>query len=205
MSAATFTSADAEQANIVLITDEKKGMQAVHDAVIAMQANRRSGTAKTKTKGEVAGSGAKPWRQKGTGRARAGYKSSPVWSGGGTAHGPKVRDYSKHVPKAVKKLAFRKAFSERIKDGDVLIVDSFAVTELKTKGFVALVNDAFAGAKKTLVIGASFDEMTYKSGRNVRTTQLTVASDVNTEQLLSFDKIIVTRDGIQKLSERLAA
>ncbi len=205
MSAVTFTSADAEQANIVLITDEKKGMQAVHDAVIAMQANRRSGTAKTKTKGEVAGSGAKPWRQKGTGRARAGYKSSPVWSGGGTAHGPKVRDYSKHVPKAVKKLAFRKAFSERIKDGDVLIVETFAVTELKTKGFVALVNDAFAGAKKTLVIGASFDETTYKSARNVKTTQLTVAADVNTEQLLAFDKIIVTRDGIQKLSERLAA
>jgi large subunit ribosomal protein L4 len=205
MSAATFTSADAEQANIVLITDEKKGLQAVHDAVVAMQANRRSGTAKTKTKGEVAGSGAKPWRQKGTGRARAGYKSSPIWNGGGTAHGPKIRDYSKHVPKAVKRLAFRKAFSERIKDGDVLIVESFAVTELKTKGFVALVNEAFTGAKKTLVIGASFDETTYKSARNVKTTQLTVASDVNTEQLLSYDKIIVTRDGIQKLSERLAA
>ncbi len=205
MSAATFTAADAESANIVLITDEKKGLQAVHDAVVAMQAARRSGTAKTKTKGEVAGSGAKPWRQKGTGRARAGYKSSPVWSGGGTAHGPRPRDYTKHVPKAVKKLAFRKAFSERIKDGDVLIVESFAVTELKTKGFVALVNDAFAGAKKTLVIGANFDETTYKSARNVKTTQLTVAADVNTEQLLAFDKIIVTRDGIQKLSERLAA
>ncbi len=205
MSAPTFTSADAEQANIVLITDAKKGNQAVHDVVVAIQAARRSGTAKTKTKGEVAGSGAKPWRQKGTGRARAGYKSSPIWTGGGTAHGPRPRDYTKNVPKAVKKLAFRKAFSERIKDGDVLIVENFAVAELKTKGFVSLVNDAFTGAKKTLVIGASFDETTYKAGRNVKSTQLVVASDVNTEQLLAFDKIIVTRDGIQKISERLAA
>ncbi|MGC1479351.1 MAG: 50S ribosomal protein L4 [Chthoniobacterales bacterium] len=205
MSAATFTSADAEAANIVLITDEKKGNQAVHDVVVAIQAARRSGTAKTKTKGEVSGSGAKPWRQKGTGRARAGYKSSPVWSGGGTAHGPRQRDYTKNVPKAVKKLAFRKAFSERIKDGDVLIVEDFAVTELKTKAFVSLVTGSNEGAKKTLIIGSAFDETTYKSARNVKTTQLTVASDVNTEQLLAFDKIIVTRDGIQKLSERLAA
>ncbi len=205
MSAATFTSADAEQANIVLITDEKKGNQAVHDVVVALQAARRSGTAKTKTKGEVAGSGAKPWRQKGTGRARAGYKSSPVWTGGGTAHGPRQRDYTKNVPKAVKKLAFRKAFSERIKDGDVLVVDSFVVTELKTKAFVSLVTDANEGAKKTLIIGSQFDETTYKAARNVKTTQLVVASDVNTEQLLAYDKIIVTRDGIQKLSDRLAA
>ncbi len=205
MSAATFTAADAEQANIVLITDEKKGNQAVHDAVVALQANRRSGTAKTKTKGEVAGSGAKPWRQKGTGRARAGYKSSPIWTGGGTAHGPRQRDYTKNVPKAVRKLAFRKAFSERIKDGDVLVVENFAVTELKTKAFVSLVTESNGGARKTLVIGSQFDETTYKAARNVKTTQLVVASDVNTEQLLDYDKIIVTRDGIQKLSDRLAA
>lgn len=205
MSAANFTAADAEQANIVLITDEKKGNQAVHDVVVALQAARRSGTAKTKTKGEVAGSGAKPWRQKGTGRARAGYKSSPVWVGGGTAHGPRQRDYTKNVPKAVKKLAFRKAFSERIKDGDVLVVENFAVTELKTKAFVSLVTEVNSGAKKTLIIGSQFDENTYKAARNVKTTQLVVASDVNTEQLLAYDKIIVTRDGIQKLSDRLAA
>lgn len=204
MSASTFTAKDAEQAKITLITDEKKGNQAVHDVVVAIQAARRSGTASAKTKGEVALSGRKPWRQKGTGRARAGYFSSPVWVGGGAAHGPKPRDYTKNVPKAVKKLAFRKALSARILDGDVIMVDTFAVVAAKTKEFVALVTSINEKAKKTLVVGASFDDNTFKAARNVQNTLLVNAVDVNTEQLLAFDKIILTRDAVEKLSERLS-
>jgi large subunit ribosomal protein L4 len=201
MSATNFTPELAKEAKIDLITNGK-GTQAVHDVVVAMRANRRSGSANTKTKGEVALSGAKPWRQKGTGRARAGYKSSPVWVGGGVVFGPKPRDYSKKVPKAVRKLAFRKALSERILAGDVLVVDTFAVREAKTKQFVSLVDQVAAGARKTLIVGASFDENTYKAARNVQTALLVTARDVNTEELLAHDKIVVTREALQILAER---
>ncbi len=204
MSATVFTTADAEKARITLISDEKKGNQAVHDVIVAMRANRRSGSANCKTKAQVNLSGRKPWRQKGTGRARAGYFSSPVWVGGGVAHGPHPRDYSKAVPKAVKRLAFRKALSARIISGDVLVVESFAVREPKTKQFIELLTATNDGARKTLIIGSQFDEKTYLAARNVQASLLTTASDVNTEQLLNFDKIIVTREAIGQLSERLS-
>lgn len=202
MSAKLLTPEAAKAANIEIITNGK-GTQAVHDVVVAMRANRRSGSANTKTKAEVNLSGAKPWRQKGTGRARAGYKSSPVWTGGGVAFGPKPRDYSKNVPKAVKKLAFRKAFSERILAGDVVVVETFGVAEPKTKQFVALIETLAADARKTLVVGANFDETTYKAARNVPSSQLVTAADVNTEQLLAFDKIILTQDALTAISGRL--
>lgn len=204
MSATVFTAEEAKKANIELITEEAKGRQAVHDVVVAMRANRRRGTASTKTKADVALSGAKPWRQKGTGRARAGYKSSPVWVGGGVAFGPHPRDYSKKTPKKVKVLAFRKALSERILAGDVLVTDAFVVAEPKTKKFLALVAETAKDARKTLVIGNGFDENTFLAARNVRTAQLVRALDVNTEQLLAFDKIIVTKEALTTLSERLA-
>jgi large subunit ribosomal protein L4 len=204
MSATVLTAADAEKAKIELIKDEAKGNQAVHDVVVALQAARRSGTACTKTKGDVALSGRKPWRQKGTGRARAGYFSSPVWVGGGVAHGPKPRDYSKNIPKAVKKLAFRKALSARIALGDVLLVESFAVAEAKTRKFVDLLKSTSPDSRKTLVVSEGFDENTFKAARNVPTAQLARAADVNTEHLLAFDKIILTRGALAQISERLA-
>src|ERR1700757_5357047 len=135
MSATVLTSDAAKEAKINVI-ENGRGTQALHDMVVALRANRRSGTANTKTKAEVVYSGKKPWRQKGTGRARAGYASSPVWSGGGVVFGPKPRDYSKKVPKSVKRLAFLKALSSRIIDGDVLIADSLAVNEPKTNAFI---------------------------------------------------------------------
>src|SRR5512137_1509979 len=105
-----------------LITDGS-GTQAVHDVVVAYQANQRLGTACTKTMGEVAGTGKKPWRQKGTGRARAGSFQSPLWRGGGVVFGPKPRDFSKKVSRKTKQLALRKALSERLKAGDILLID----------------------------------------------------------------------------------
>jgi large subunit ribosomal protein L4 len=204
MSATIFTAEEAKKASIELITDAAKGRQAVHDVVVAMRANRRRGTASVKTKATVNLSGAKPWRQKGTGRARAGYKSSPVWVGGGVAWGPHPRDYSKKTPKKVKVLAFRKALSERIHAGDVLFVETFAVKEAKTKSFIALVNESAKDVRKTLIVGEGFDENTFLAARNVPNTQLARATDVNTEQLLAFDKIILTKGALSVISERLA-
>jgi large subunit ribosomal protein L4 len=202
MSAKVLTIDEAKAARIDLI-ENAKGGQAVHDVVVAQRAARRSGTASVKTKATVNLSGAKPWRQKGTGRARAGYKASPVWVGGGVVFGPHPRDYSKVVPKSVRKLALRKALSARITAGDVLIVDSFSVAEPKTKQFVQLVK-ASAAEDKVLVIAAAFDANTYKAARNVKPTQLVTAREVNTEQLLAFRKIIVTNDALPQLAERTA-
>jgi large subunit ribosomal protein L4 len=146
-------------------------------------------------------SGAKPWRQKGTGRARAGYKSSVIWRGGGVVFGPKPHDYSKKVSKTVRRLAFQKALTERIKAGDVLTIEKFVVAEVKTKSFVSLLKQQ-TDAKKVLLISDSFDENTSRSARNVKPVRLITAGEVNTEQLLAFDKILVTQTALEQLAER---
>src|SRR5215813_7026829 len=118
------------------LIEDGKGTQAVHDVVVAYQAAQRMGTACTKTMGEVAGTGKKPWRQKGTGRARAGSFQSPLWRGGGVVFGPKPRDFSKKVSRQTKQLALRKALTERLKAGDVLLVSEFKLGSAKTKEFI---------------------------------------------------------------------
>ena len=202
MSATVLTIEAARKANIDVI-ENGKYTQAVHDVVVAMRAARRSGTANTKSKADVNLSGAKPWRQKGTGRARAGYKSSPVWVGGGVAFGPKPRDYSKKVPKSVKRVALRKALSERIKNGDILMVDAFTVTQPKTKQFVAALK-ALTPETKVLVIGTTFDQNTYLAARNIQPAQLVTSADVNTEQLLAYRKIVLTNEALARLAERIS-
>src|SRR5690242_4811079 len=117
-----------------------RGTQAVHDTIVAYQAAQRMGTACTKTMGEVAGSGKKPWRQKGTGRARAGSFASPLWRGGGVVFGPKPRDFSKKVSRNTKQLALRKALSERLQAGDVVVVDDLKLSSAKTKEFLGLLS-----------------------------------------------------------------
>jgi large subunit ribosomal protein L4 len=201
--AATLLTLEAAKAANLPVIENGKGSQAVHDAVVALRANRRSGTASTKTKATVALSGKKPWRQKGTGRARAGYASSPVWVGGGVVFGPHPRDYSKRVPKSVKRLALRKALSARIAAGDVLVAETFGVTEPKTKNFVSLVRES-TPEEKVLIISNGFDEKTFKAGRNVARTLLINALDVNPEHLLAYRKIIVTRDALTRLAERMS-
>ena len=202
MSATVLTIDAAKEARIDVI-ENGRGTQALHDVVVALRANRRSGTANTKTKAEVAYSGKKPWRQKGTGRARAGYTSSPIWSGGGVVFGPKPRDYSKKVPKNVKRLALLKALSSRILAGDVLVASEIKVAAPKTKEFVAFLKSQ-TDARKVLLISTQFDEATYKAARNIGPVLLNTASEVNTEQLLAFQKIIVTNEALAKLAERLA-
>jgi len=201
--AAKVLTIEAAKAAKIDVIENGKYTQVVHDTVTALRANRRSGTASVKTKATVNGSGAKPWRQKGTGRARAGYKSSPVWVGGGVVFGPHPRDYSKKVAKSVKRIALRKALSERIKAGDVFIIDSFAVDKPKTKQFAAALAK-ITDEPKTLVVSAAFDDTTYLAARNVQPTLLITAAEVNTEQLLNFRKIVITNDGLAQIADRLA-
>lgn len=204
MSAKVLTADDAKKANIAII-ENGKGTQAVHDVVVALQANRRTGSANTKTKAEVNLSGAKPWRQKGTGRARAGYKSSPIWRGGGVVFGPKPRDYSKKTPKSVRKLALRKALSARILAGDVLLVEAPAIPDGKTAKFLAYVEKNAKDARNVLVVSPAFDDPTCRAARNLGHVQLVAASDVNAEHLLRYDKILITGEALAKISERTAA
>lgn len=202
MAANALSVENAKKANLKLV-EGHQGSQALHDVLVAYRANRRSGTACTKTRAEVSGSGKKLWRQKGTGRARMGSVRSPIWSGGGVVFGPKPRDYSKKIPKNVKKLALRAALTSRINDGDVLAASDFTVSDGRTKSFVSAVKD-MTNASSVLVIGQAFDALTFRAGRNVQDVQLVSADDVNAEQLLAFDKVLITTAALETLARRTA-
>ncbi|MEM1442224.1 MAG: 50S ribosomal protein L4 [Verrucomicrobiota bacterium] len=204
MAAKTLDIAGAKSAKIAIVEDDERGRQAVQDVVVAMRANRRSGSANTKTRGEVAATGKKPFRQKGTGRARQGGNASPIHRGGGIVFGPRPRDYSKKVNKATKRLAFSKALTERISEGDVLTVGDFAIADGKTKSFVKEVSSLTGDAKRTLVIASDFTEETKRAGRNCQSIQLASASEVNTEQLLHFSKIVIVESALETLAARTA-
>lgn len=202
MSAQVLT-ADAAKAAQINLTEGHQGSQALHETVVAYRANRRQGTACTKNRSEVSGSGKKLWNQKGTGNARMGSKRSPIWSGGGVVFGPRPRDYSKKTPKNVKKLALRAALTARINDGSVLTTGAFAIADGKTKSFVSAVSK-LSNAKNVLVIGNQFDEVTFRAARNVQNVQLIAASDVNAENLLRYQAIVVAGDALQTLAQRTA-
>lgn len=186
----------------VSLIENGKGSQAVHDVVVAYRAAQRSGTACTKTMGEVAGSGKKPWRQKGTGRARAGSFQSPLWVGGGVVFGPKPRSFRKTVSRSTRQLALRKALSERLHSNDVLVVDAFKLAAPKTKEFVKAL--AALGIKGTvLVVSAAADRNFLLAGRNLPGVELATADTVNTYQLLKSDKLVFTQEALARLEARL--
>lgn len=199
-----FTIEAAKSANLNILEQPKKASQAVHDTVTAMRANRRSGSANTKTRSELKRPDKKPWRQKGTGRARAGTPNSPIWCGGAVIFGPKPRSYAKKVNQKVKKLALRAVLSSRIQSGDVLQVPDFIVADGKTKSFIQLLS-GLTSESKVLVIAAAFDEKTYLAARNHGSVQLTTAKDVNVEQLANYRSIILTSDALPVLAQRTAA
>ena len=185
------------------VVEGGKGTQAVHDVVVAYRAAQRAGTHSTKTMGEVAGTNKKPWRQKGTGRARAGSFRSSIWVGGGVTFGPKPRDYSKKVSKKTKQLALRKALSERLKAGDVIVVNDFKLESAKTKDFVNALTKLEANGK-TLVVAAAQDKNLFLASRNVGTVELTTSNEVNTYQVLKYDKLVFTKGALEKVQERLS-
>lgn len=202
MPAKTFTADDASGANI-LLAEPDKGAQAVHDLVTAYRANRRTGSACTKTRGEVRGNNKKIYKQKGTGNARHGDKRAPIFVGGGVVFGPRPRDYSKHVPKNVRKLALRRVLGDLIRDGSIKTLASFSVADGKTKSFIAAVT-ADAEPKKVLIVAKSFDDKTYLAARNVGWAQLVTVESLNVEELLHANTILVVEDALETLAKRTA-
>mgnify|MGYP002737423864 CR=1 FL=1 len=202
MSAKLLTVEDAQSANLVLVGPEK-GRQAVHDLVTAYRANRRTGSANTKTRGEVSGNNKKIYKQKGTGNARHGDKRAPIFVGGGVVFGPRPRDYSKKVTKTVRKVAFRRVLGDLIRGEKIQVVDSFSIADGKTKSFISAIS-AITSPGKILVVSNSFDEKTYLAGRNVAWVQLVTGADVNVEQLLLAKSVIVVGDALQTLAQRSA-
>jgi large subunit ribosomal protein L4 len=179
-----------------------KGNQAVHDVVVAYMAAQRSGTACTKTMGDVAGTGKKPWRQKGTGRARAGSFASPLWRGGGVVFGPKPRDFSKKVTRKTKQLALRKALTERVNAGDVTVLEDIKLDSPKTKGFLGILN-SLSVSGTTLIVAENGNENLALASRNVEGVEITNPQSVNTYQLLRPKNVIFTRGAIEALDARL--
>lgn len=180
-----------------------RGTQAVHDAVVAYRAAQRMGTACTKTAGEVAGTNRKPWRQKGTGRARAGSFQSPLWRGGGVVFGPKPRDYTKKVNQKTRQLALRKALSERLKAGDVIVVDDLKLDAPKTKGMLAVLKAL--GLDGTTLVVAGADKNLLLASRNLPKVELTTGEMLTTYQVLKPAKLLFTRGAFEKVEARLKA
>ena len=200
MSANTLTIEAANAAGLVTVGPEK-GSQAVHDLVTAYRANRRTGSANTKTRGEVAGNNRKIYRQKGTGNARHGDHQSPIFVGGGVVFGPRPCDYSKKVNKSTRKLALRRVLGDIITGGKVVTVPSFSIEDGKTKSFVSAVSEIAEG-KKILIIADSFDEMTKRAGRNVAEVLLMTAAEVNVEQLLDARKVVLVDSAMEIIANR---
>ena len=179
-----------------------RGTQAVHDAVTAYRAAQRSGTACTKTAGEVAGTNKKPWKQKGTGRARAGSFQSPLWVGGGVVFGPKPRDFSKTISKKTKQLALRKALSERLKMGDVVVVDDLKLSSHKTKDFMKVI-DALELTGTTLVVSGEENNNLTRAAGNISFVTVTTSDSLNTYDVLRPDKLLFTKSAFEKVEARL--
>ena len=201
-----YTSAGEAGADIAvddaaLVLD--KGAQALKDAVVAIRNAMRAGTASTKGKGEVAGSNKKPWKQKGTGNARAGFRQSPVWRGGGVAHGPKPRDFGLKVNKKVMKLAFARAVSEKIQSGDVLVVSEFSFEAPKTKLMAAFLKKIGVD-RSALVVTAEINETIDRMVRNLPRVDSATALEINPYAVLLFRKIVCDKAGYDALMARVA-
>lgn len=181
-----------------------KGTQLLHDAAVMHRANKRAGTASTKTKSEVRGTGAKPWRQKGLGRARAGYKQSPIWRGGAVVFGPKPRAYNKKMTRKAARLAFRRAVSERVAAGQVMVLDALELSEPKTKLFADL-------CKKLEIQGAALfvvDELSENlklAARNVPKIKVTTSVQLSTYDVLRYPLMVATQAAMAGLEKRLQA
>jgi large subunit ribosomal protein L4 len=175
----------------------------LHQAVVAYLAAQRQGTHSTLTRSEVRGGGKKPWRQKGTGRARAGSIRSPIWRKGGVTFGPKPRDYRIKIHKNVKRIAIRSAFSSKVQDQDLIILDSLNMSAPKTKEMVALLKNLKVD-RKALFITADPEKNVYLSARNLPGISVTFSGSINVYDILLHDKLIIVKDAVGKLEEVFA-
>ena len=195
------TSSEKEFAGLPTFEGDK-GLQAVKEVIVAINANNRQGTHSTKTRGEVRGGGKKPWRQKGTGRARAGSIRSPLWSGGGVVFGPKPRDYSKKINGKVKDLAFSRALFDRLVAGEIAVIEQFSVAQPKTK-LVDVIVGRIAPKGKILLVDAPFTAEHARAARNIERVSLQDASKLNTLDLAQYKKIIVSSKALETIIARV--
>ena len=173
---------------------------AMHLAVVSYLANQRQGTQSTLTRSEVSGGGAKPWRQKGTGRARQGSIRSPQWTHGGIALGPKPRKYKVSLNKKVKRLAMKSALSSKVAADEMIVINKIELEAIKTKAMVDILAKLKA-AKKTLIVTENVDEVVYKSARNIPGVKVTTVNTLNVYDILNCDSFIVLKDAAKKIEE----
>jgi large subunit ribosomal protein L4 len=176
----------------------------VYDALRSYQANQRQGTVATKTRSLVSGGGKKPWRQKGTGRARHGSIRSPIWVGGGTVFGPQPRDYSYQIPRKMRTLAIRSVLSDRARDGKVVVIDDISLDAPKTKTVATLLKQLNLGDSRVLIVGGAPDQNLYRSVRNIAGAQILPAGQLNVYDLLACDVVVLTKSGLEGMKEAAA-
>ena len=174
----------------------------IHSAVKSYMAGARQGTVGTKTRGDVSGSGRKLWKQKGTGRARIASIRSPLWKGGGNVHGPQPRDWAQPLPKKMRRGALRSALSERLREGNLIVIDEFGFGQPKTKDFIAALSTLGAGGK-TLIVDTLENDKLMLAARNVRRAKVVGASGVNVYDVLYHEKLLMTRTAIEELARAL--
>jgi len=173
----------------------------VHSSVVNYLANQRQGTHATKTKGLISGGGRKPYKQKSTGRARAGSIRSPLWRGGGTVFGPQPRDYSYKLPKQVKRLAFMKAFQDKLSSGEIVIIDDLNLDKPRTKDVAAIIGTLGLNNKSVLIVTPEKNDAIVLSVRNIPRVAVTKAADMNTYDVCSYNTLLITKDALTKIEE----
>ncbi|WP_339230646.1 50S ribosomal protein L4 [Oceanobacillus sp. FSL K6-2867] len=198
---------DGSNAGEIELNDSVFGIEpnthVLHEAVVMQRASMRQGTHAVKNRSEVRGGGRKPWRQKGTGRARQGSIRSPQWVGGGTVFGPTPRSYSYKLPKKVRRLALKSALSSKVKEDSLVVLDSIAIDAPKTKEVIKML-DALSVNAKALIVTAERDETVIRSANNLQTVKVLTVDEINVLDLLAHDKLIITKDAAEKAGEVLA-
>jgi len=187
------------------IFNDKILSSSVYQVICGFLANQRKGLASTKTRGEVSGGGKKPWKQKGTGRARVGSIRSPLWRHGGVIFGPHPRDFSYNIPVKMKSLALKFALSEKVKENNLILLDSLILEKPKTKDFIKILTALKAGPqeKNVLVVADKFDANLKKAAANVDFAKIELASNIHTFEVLKAHKLVITKDGLRELEKRL--
>ncbi len=193
-----------EQVGDIELKDDIFGIEVnqhvVYEVVKNQLANKRQGTQSVKTRAEVRGGGRKPWRQKGTGRARQGSIRAPHWTGGGVSFAPKPRDYSYSVPKKVKRLAMKSALTSKVENNEIIVVDELSFDIPKTKDMVQVLNKLNA-SKKALIVTAEKNENVIRSSKNIPNVQTTIVNNLNVYDILKYDSFIITKEAVKKVEE----
>ncbi|HEX8745841.1 MAG TPA: 50S ribosomal protein L4 [Pyrinomonadaceae bacterium] len=192
---------DVELADAVFGAELNEAL--IHAAVKSFLSTGRQGTVGTKTRGDVSGSGRKLWRQKGTGRARIASIRSPLWKGGGNVHGPQARDWSYNLPKKMRRGALRSALSERLREGNIIVLDQFMLAEPKTKAFIEILNTLGLDGAKTLIVDSPENDNLMLASRNVKRAKVVNSFGLNIYDLLYHEKLVVSRAAIEELNELL--